>query len=138
MTHWLHPLCAAHRRPESFLEAIEAIEAIETLDFPLEDADELRSSAQRALAHHRLQRLGNAERASSNRARCRHCRELIDKGAWRLPLIFFEDDTYNSSGFIHASCVRDYVETDEHWPTVACFAQALAPDELTSLREACS
>jgi hypothetical protein len=36
-------------------------------------------------------RLHGAERAASGRASCRSCRELIGKGEWRLPLVFFEE-----------------------------------------------
>ena len=93
MTHWHHPGCAAFRRPEPLAEALAELEYV------ADDGPELDARAQHAGSHRRLQRLGVAERAASGRARCRSCRELIEKGAWRLPLIFFEEGTYNASGF---------------------------------------
>ena len=132
MTHWHHPACAAHRRPEPLTEALNEAEYTEN------DKHQLLETARHTLAYHRLQRLGQAEQASSGRARCRHCKELIDKDSWRLPLIFFQDDAYNTSGFIHAGCVRDYCGTPEIWPTVAQFAADIDETDTSSLREALS
>ncbi len=128
MTQWHHPDCAAHRRPDPLLEALNA--GI----YPGEDAVTLKTAAEHASTHRRLQRIGAAQKASSGRARCRHCRELIEKDAWRLPLIFFEEGSYNGSGFIHASCVADYCETQECWPTVEQFAAHLESSDLDDLR----
>ena len=127
MTHWHHPRCAAHRRPEALAEALDE------LDYPADDAAELAAHANRARDHKRLQRLGIAERASSSRARCRCCRELIEKGGWRLPLIFFEEGTYNRSGFIHLACAADYCETGDIAATIGCFAAGLDPAERADL-----
>ena len=130
MTHWHHPPCAAHRRPGPFTEACRE------LDDEVEDKAALLDIAAHTLAHHRLQRLGVAELASSGRARCRTCRELIADKTWRLPLIFFEEGAYNSSGFIHAACARAYCETDDVWATVARFASGLTAEELAELEQA--
>ncbi len=130
MTHWHHPGCAAHRRPEPLSEALNEA------DYPGDDKTELLETARHTSEFHRLQRLGQAEQASSGRARCRACNELIEKDAWRLPLIFFQDDAYNSSGFIHANCLPDYCETPDVWPTVEQFAVGADEDELKDLRQA--
>ncbi len=128
MTHWLHPRCAAHRRPEALLEGLAA------LDYPADDAEALQKWAGVAADHRRLPRLGAGERAPSGRARCRHCRELIEQDAWRVPLIFVEEGQYSSSGFIHAACVMAYAETDAVWDALECFAHGLAAAELASLK----
>lgn len=103
--YWFHPLCAACMRPEPFLDALDA--AAE----PPADAEWLRKAAEVGAAHRRLPRLARAERASSGRARCRHCRELIEKSAWRLVLQIFEEGRMGSAGFIHVACAEPYFET---------------------------
>ena len=132
MTQWHHPRCAAFRRPEPLTEALNAGLYTES------DRNELVEIAETVLPHRRLQRLGKAEMASSGRARCRSCRELIEKDAWRLPLIFFEDGNYASSGFIHASCVQAYCETDNVLATVSHFARDLDNADLDKLVEVIS
>ena len=103
MTLWFHLACATWRRPEAVAEFLhEGGEA---------DID--RAALAAATEHHRLQRIAGLERGSSGRARCRHCRETIDKDAWRLKLTFFEEGTFNPSGFFHAACARDYLGTGE-------------------------
>lgn len=129
MTHWHHPRCAAYRRPAALAEALAE------LDYPDDDRDTLQRMAAHSGAHPRLQRLGAAEQASSGRARCRHCRELIEQGTWRLPLIFFEEGAYNTSGFIHADCARGYCGTDAVEEAILCFATGLSADEVTDMVE---
>lgn len=127
MTHWHHPECAAFRRPEALKEAL--LEA----DYPGDDKSKLLLIVEINEPHHRLPRLGSAERASSGRARCRSCRELIEQGSWRLPLVFFEEGAYNQSGFIHVSCATDYCETDLVRAVIAHFASSLDDTELNDL-----
>lgn len=103
--YWFHPLCAACMRPEPFLGALDAAAA------PPPDAKWLRQAAELGAAHRRLPRLARAERASSGRARCRHCRELIAKSAWRLVLSIFEEGRMGSAGFIHIACAEPYLGT---------------------------
>ncbi|MCZ6890163.1 MAG: hypothetical protein O7H39_16875 [Gammaproteobacteria bacterium] len=105
MTQWFHPLCAAYKRPEALLEAIAA--TAEALD----DRERLENEANQTLGYPRLPRLTGAERASSGRARCRHCRQAIAKSDWRIPLEFFNDGMINAGGFIHATCAAAYFDT---------------------------
>ena len=107
MTIWFHVTCGMYRRPESFLEALEATER--TLD----NAEWLREQAKHGAGHRRLPRLNGAERAPTGRARCRSCKDPIEKGAWRSPLVFHEDGRFQASGFVHIRCFRDYFETTE-------------------------
>ena len=105
--HWYHPRCAAYRRPEAFLQAVEGADA------PVDDRAALVAEAQAGLAHHRLPRLDKAERAASGRASCRQCRTPIVKGAWRLTLTFWEDGRFMPAGYLHPSCVAGYADTTD-------------------------
>jgi len=106
-THWYHVLCGAYRRPESFAEALES--TTEDLD----NHAQLAEAVAFGRAHRRVERINTVERATSGRARCRHCHETIPKDAWRIGLVFFQEDTANPSGFIHVSCAGEYFETAE-------------------------
>ena len=89
--------------------------------------------AERGVAHRRLPRVNGAERAPSGRARCRSCREAIAKGAWRIPLVFFEDGRFEPAGFVHAGCAGTYFETVDLLPRVRRFRPDLAAEDLDSL-----
>ncbi len=106
-THYYHLICAADRRPEQFKETLDVAE------LPLENREELARVAQRGLDHRRLQRAARAERATSGRARCRHCRETIDKGTLRIALEYIEEGMPSAGGFIHVTCAQDYFGTTE-------------------------
>jgi hypothetical protein len=131
-TLWFHLLCAAYKRPEPFLEALargdmpDAVAAV-----PNRDA--LRAAAELGIRHRRLPRLAGADRAPTGRARCRRCRELIDKGEWRIQLVFFEEYRFVPSGFIHAACARDYLGTADLLDRVRRFSPGLAADDLRAL-----
>jgi hypothetical protein len=100
--YYYHLECAAERRPKLFA-ALYA-----TLQPPRTDLEPLAAAAALATAHHRLERLGVLERAKSARANCRFCRELIEKGAWRVALQPIEEGRVGAWGFIHLPCVAGY------------------------------
>lgn len=104
-TQWFHLPCAAFMRPEAFLEPLatttEAIENRETLE----------REARLGVAHRRLPRATIAGRASSGRATCRACKQTIDKGTWRIALMFYDEGRFAPSGFIHLGCAAAYLET---------------------------
>lgn len=106
-THYYHLICAADRRPGEFKETLEASE----LEF--DNREELSQAAQRGIDHRRLPRAARAERASSGRARCRHCREVIPKGGLRIALEYIEDGMVSAGGFIHVACCQDYFGTTQ-------------------------
>lgn len=103
--HWYHPLCAAYRRPEAFLQAIDGSDVV------LPGRDHLVAIAAAGVAHHRLPRLDRAERAPSGRAACRSCRDAIAKDAWRVALLFWQDGRFAPAGFVHATCAAVYFGT---------------------------
>jgi hypothetical protein len=128
MTLWFHLECAAFKRPEPLLEALTARTE------PLEDRERLETEARRGIAHRRLPRIAGAERASSGRARCRHCREPIGKEAWRIPLVYFEEGRFTPGGFVHARCAGVYFETTDILARVRCFGPGLSEEDLRALQ----
>ncbi len=125
--HWYHPGCAAYRRPEAFLLAVDGCE----LTLPGRDA--LVAVAAEGVAHHRLPRIDRAERASSGRAACRACRALIPKDAWRIALLFWQDGRLAPSGFVHATCAPTYFETANLLDRLRHFTPGLASTDLEAL-----
>ena len=130
MTHWFHLRCAAMKRPDVLLETLAYDEMAGVAD---NEAD-LRALAEAGIAHRRLPRIDGAERSPSGRARCRHCRETIDKDAWRIGLVFYEEGQFNPGGYIHTTCARDYFETTDIMERIANFAPDLTDDDLAALR----
>ena len=117
-TNWFHLPCASLMRPEKLLPVLEAT----TDDVP--ERAWLTEAARFGELHRRLPRLVRAERASSGRAHCRSCRELIAKGDWRFALQMFEEGRANSIGTIHVSCAEAYFGTAD----VLARAQRLTSD----------
>jgi hypothetical protein len=127
MTHWFHPLCAAYKRPEAMTEALQANPGV-----PEHGA--LEAAARATLASRRLERIDGAERAPTSQAKCRHCREPIEKGGWRIRLVFHEEGTFSPGGFIHIGCREAYFETREMADHVLHFSHALGEEERAALR----
>lgn len=128
MTHWFHLVCAAYRRPESFLETLSSL--AERLD----GQADLEREAELGVAHRRVPRVNVAERASSGRATCRACKTLIPKDAWRISLVFYEDGRFNPMGFIHATCAREYFETTEILPRLRHFTPGLTEEDVLEIQ----
>jgi hypothetical protein len=107
-THYFHLVCAADRRPEAFQETLTA-----TTELEIPNRAELERVTELGIEHRRLQRAARAERASTGRAACRHCRELIAKGELRIALEYVEEGRASGGGFIHLGCTQDYFGTTE-------------------------
>jgi Poly(ADP-ribose) polymerase and DNA-Ligase Zn-finger region len=105
-TFWYHAECAAYKRPAAILEFLGQ-------GSELPEADELRRIALIGEAHPRIARIHTAHISPSSRATCRACREPVEKAAWRVSVVFFEDGYLNPAGYIHARCVNAYAETTE-------------------------
>jgi len=131
-THWFHLECAAYKRPEPVLATVEAFTE------PLPNAEALKAAAKLGLEHHRLPRLNGAERSASGRAECRSCRTPIAKGAWRIPLVFYEEGQFSPAGFVHVPCAGAYFETKDETQDLLAriqrFAPSLTPDDLRELQ----
>jgi len=129
MTLWFHLPCAAFKRPEPFLEALD----VQPDDIP--ETRALATVAEQGIAHRRLPRINGAERAPTGRARCRSCRQPIERGSWRIPLVFFEEYRFEPSGFVHLGCARDYFETVDILDRIQRFSPDLEPEDLKQIRE---
>jgi hypothetical protein len=106
-TYWFHPVCAACMRPEKWLAAAKTFAELPP------DAAWLERTAEIGIAHPELCKLVRAERAPSGRARCQHCRELVEKDVWRLDLQIFQEGRFSPVGSIHASCAEAYFGTSD-------------------------
>jgi hypothetical protein len=128
--YWFHLVCGAWRRPEPFLEALaQTTEAVE-------DRERLEAEARAGVEHHRLPRLAGVQRDPSGRARCRNCRERIDKGTWRIVLEIWEDSRFSPSGFVHAACGPEYFGTAQLEARIVRFTPDLTPEALAEVRQA--
>jgi hypothetical protein len=126
---WFHAYCAACMRPEKVL----ALLASRTDE--ISERAELEGAARLGITHERLSRLCRAERASSGRAACRQCRELIEKGAWRLALQIFEEGRFQPSGFVHPRCAAAYFGTTELTDRLRRLSGELREADLAELAE---
>jgi len=132
MTLWFHLLCAAYKRPESFLQTLG-----ETKD-GIPEREKLERAAQASSAHRRLPRIDGAERAPSSQAKCRHCREAIEKGTWRVRLVFYEEGRFSPGGFVHVGCRKAYFETEDVVDQTLHFSPTLSEVDREDLRHALS
>jgi ribosomal protein L37AE/L43A len=126
-TLWFHPRCAAFKRPEPLLESLAAAP---------EDRDELERIARASALHKRVPRVDGAERASSGQAACRHCREKIERGAWRIRLTIYDEGRFAAAGFIHMSCRPAYFEDHDVREAMLHFSPKLDDEERTDLLRA--
>jgi len=127
---WFHLSCGALMRPEKLLPVVEASAE------PISERDWLLETARFGVEHHRLARLVRAERASSGRAHCRSCRELIAKGEWRFALQTFEEARPNPLGTIHASCAQAYFGTAAVLDRAERLTPGLSVDDVADLERA--
>ena len=128
MTLWFHLECAAYKRPEPLLETITDAEV------ELPRREWFIEQAQLGLDHRRLPRVSGAERASSGRAACRHCREVIPKGGWRIRIAYYEDGRFSPGGFVHTACARDYFGEVELEARLRRFSDEWSEEETVELR----
>lgn len=131
MTIWFHPLCAAYKRPEALLQGLaESSDAVP-------ERERLEQAAAKQLTQRRLPRISGAERAPSSQAKCRSCREPIERGNWRIRLVFYEDGQFAPGGFVHLDCRRNYFETEDIAGPLLHFSAGLSDAEREELRAAC-
>ena len=132
-TLWFHPACAAWKRPAPLLEAIAAGTAVE-----VPGREEIERTAVFATLHSRVPRIDGVERAPSGRASCRQCKAVIEKGAFRIRLVYFEDGRFSPGGSVHLGCRREYFETGDVLAALLLFSPALADPERAELTRACA
>lgn len=132
LTLWFHLVCGAYKRPEPYLEAARSTP--ETI----ENAEWLETEAKRSLEFRRLPRLNGADRAPTGQARCRSCREAIKKGAWRISVVYYDEEVgrFEPSGFIHTKCAEDYFGTSDVLARLKHFSPALVASDVDEIRRA--
>jgi hypothetical protein len=129
-TSWFHLHCAALMRPEKALPVLEASSDM------VADRGWLEQAARFGIEHRRLPRMVRAERASSGRAHCRSCRELIAKGDWRFALQTFEEGRPTTLGTIHASCAEAYFGTADVLARVRRLSPEMSDEDAAELTKA--
>ena len=132
MTLWYHLKCGAYKRPEVFLAALDVHEG------DVHDAESLREAAKTGAEHRRLPRVDGAQRDPSGRATCRSCRERIEKDAWRIGLVFFEEGRFNPAGYIHVACSGEYLGTNDIMERVRHFTPGLTDSDASEIDSALS
>jgi poly(ADP-ribose) polymerase-like protein len=130
MTLWFHPLCAAYKRPESVLQALAESPGSVT------DPAALERAARFSASFRRLPRVDGAERAPGSQAKCRHCKEKIEKGAWRIRLVFNEEGRFMPGGFLHLDCRNDYFEGHDVLEPLLHFSPSLSDEDRAELARA--
>lgn len=130
MTLWFHPLCAAYKRPEPLIQLLG--------ESPVDGPERagLERVARRTLEQRRLPRINGAERAPTGQAKCRSCHEPIERGSWRIRLVFFQDGRFDPGGFLHLHCRKAYFETDDIADQVLHFSSDLSDPDREELRRA--
>jgi len=128
MTLWFHVPCAAYKRPQVFLDTVQdSTEAIA-------DRERLEAVARRGIAHRRLPRIDGIQRAPTARSRCRHCKEMIERQAWRIPLVYYEEGRFEPSGYVHLRCAPAYFETTEVIDSIRQFTPELSDNDVADIR----
>jgi len=127
VTHWFHPLCAAYKIPQELLDGIAAATG------EVADREGLERAARFGIEHRRVPRIDGAERSPSSQARCRHCKEMIEKGAWRVRLVFHEEGNFSPGGFIHLACRKPYFETEDILDRLLRFSPGLNEEDRRAL-----
>jgi hypothetical protein len=130
MTVWFHPMCAAYKRPEPLLQALGGMQ--ETIA----DRERLERAAGSSLAHRRLPRIDGAEKAPTAQAKCRQCHEPIERGSWRIRLVYWEEGRFSPGGFVHLDCRQPYFDTDDILDRLNQFTASLTEVEREDLTRA--
>jgi hypothetical protein len=142
MTLWYHLECAAYKRPEPLLQTLTGTEGTEGTagtagtvgKTEIPNRAQLERDAQAGIAHRRLPRVDAASRAPSGRAMCRACKAAIEKGTWRVALVFYEDGRFAPSGFMHLRCARAYLETTDLMGRLQRFSPSLTDDDQAQIK----
>jgi hypothetical protein len=130
MTLWFHPLCAAYKRPQPLLEALD--QTAETVA----DQESLRRAVLSSVTYPHIPRIDGAEKSPSGQAKCRSCHEPIERGSWRIRIVFYEEGRFAPGGYLHLGCRSAYFGTAEVLEPVLRFSPTLSAAEKSELAEA--
>jgi hypothetical protein len=127
MTLWFHPLCAAYKRPQPLLEALD--QTAETVA----DQESVRQAVLSSVTYPHIPRIDGAEKSPSGQAKCRSCHEPIERGSWRIRIVFYEEGRFAPGGYLHLGCRSAYFGTAEVLEPVLRFSPALNEAERVEL-----
>ena len=102
----------------------------------LSDREDAERACRSASIHRRAPRVDGAERAPTGQAKCRSCRNPIERGSWRIRLTFFEEGRFSPGGFIHVRCHPVYFEGHDVLGAVLHFTPDLDEAGREELRRA--
>lgn len=112
--YWFHPRCAADRRPDVLLQGLATSE-LPSDSLSEQELTTLQTIAEFCSLHPRAARFTKVGLAPSGRARCRGCKELIEKDSLRLDLSIFQDGRFDPMGYLHVACLSSYAEAKVPW-----------------------
>jgi hypothetical protein len=130
-THWYHLACGAEAEPDR----VEA--ALADADVPLPSGLDDWLDAGRKNSG--LAQTYFAERATSGRARCQHCRKKIDNGALRVVIApGGEGPSVIRKAFLHLDCAPDFAGTYGLTERLVRTSVALPESDRNAIRDALS
>lgn len=135
--YWFHLRCAAERRPHILLQGLATGE-LPSNAIADEEQAELQTIAGFCDAHPRAARFTKVGVAPSGRARCRGCKELIEKGTLRLELSIFNDGRFDPMGYLHVTCITSYTQAKAPWQRLERMCQSLSEDHQDIIRRECA
>lgn len=135
--YWFHPRCAAERRPDVFLQGLATSE-LPSGSMSEEEISTLRTIAGFCSVHPRAARFTKVGIAPSGRARCRGCKELIEKDSVRVELSIFQDGRFDPMGYLHVACLSSYTEAKVPWFRLEHLCEALSEEHKQQVRTECA
>lgn len=128
-TLWFHLACAAEKLPAALVEALEAS------DLEIENKGQLLELGKIGASNEQLAQILGVEKAASGRAKCKHCKESIAKGALRVAR---ENDgdlmAMPSKSFVHVTCAREFFGSEGLWAWVQRKATDLDAEAMEELK----
>lgn len=131
MTLWFHLLCAAYKRPQELLDGLAGEQGGKVAG-----RETLERAAHASLAFRRNSRIDGVERSPTSQARCRHCREPIERGGWRIRVVYYEQGRFYPGGFVHLACHKAYFEGHDVLDQLLHFSPKLTDEEREELKRA--
>jgi hypothetical protein len=126
---WYHLACAAGKRPVQVRSAL--------LAFAGEVPERAALEATLAEADRNPTVFPYAERASTGRSRCLHCREPIEKGALRIATareLEAGGMARQGPGYLHPRCAREYLEEPDLMALVRQNSRGLSDADVSELQ----
>ena len=125
---WHHLICAAKKRPVPVRAALATFEG--------EVPDRAGLDAALAEADQTATVFPYAERASTGRSKCLHCKEAIEKATLRVATereVDFGGMARAGAGYLHPACAREYLEVEDLPAALKQNSRGLTDEDLAEL-----